>query len=311
MSSTELRQRLFACQRENRRLADEALNNRTQAERALRDRVHDSVRADLETQRRTLGTNRSTLAALPMDDLVERIATLSFENALLSERLQVQTNADALQARLDVCEEENRYVQEGGAIPSIRKNHHKNRGLLLELERRDPVMVQQLRAAARIEAGLPPAPEVETDILVERGTADELGIVHDDDDWRVVADVIPKTPAAVAGVSPGALILAVDRVTMEPEDEDLFIRATLKPSFYLTVSETKMTLCPASYIDQLAKAVSGIKVAIAASDAGYALNVTHPLLQNQEALNNAWTSVETSCETLRQLYLLRKSMREK
>ena len=177
-------------------------------------------------------------------------------------------------------------------------------------------MVRDLRAAARVEAGLPPSPEVETDRRLSLRPGEPCGLVHDADDWRVVVDVAHGSPAERAGLSAGCTIVAVDGVGgVGGSDEDLAaFRAACAGRLYVSVRVAETVVAPqaAACLTQLVRALSGAKLSLAALETvGCALSTSPELLGNQRAVDGAWEGLRSGCETLRQLYLLRDSLRRK
>ncbi|KAJ9461134.1 hypothetical protein DIPPA_28914 [Diplonema papillatum] len=283
----ELRRRLFACQKVNRHLEEERDRKESVVEHACRNRIRNEVETKLELMRESIPTDE--LEARPSSELARLLKEILLENRLLAERADAASDSRA---------------RHWPAIDGGNGTHGKEAGT------HDEALVHELRAAVRVELGLPPVPEVDRDILIVKAHPNEpLGIVHDSDDWRLVAAVQENSPAQRAGVEAGCRVKAVNRCSVAAEDGfGQFSAGAAQASFFLTVAQ-RVDQDPAAMLGFLGAAVNGTRSTIAAGPYGGSINaISDALESNSRAVETVWDAVKQNTEALRQLYLLRQAV---
>ena len=281
LSTDELRRRFVALQTEFKRLEgleEETINR-------CRERIDNEVLSRLEVMREQC-SDSGLIYSMSENELRSKVMILVSENRKLSEQNQ---GSEHLSEMISLKEE--------------------NKSLLRELESRDTILVRQLQAAARLEAGLPAVIDTQRSVTVSRSIKESIGLIHDKDDWRTVVEVVEGSPAWTAGIQGGVYLVSADGVDLKSISSlSEFMSFVSKSSFTLNIIDQVEDYQPSSKISQLSLTIQSQRSLIGSVDAPL-LSPSPPLVENTNAIETAWETIKRDCDVLRHLYLLRQSIK--
>eukprot|EP01062_Namystynia_karyoxenos_P084049 TRINITY_DN980_c0_g4_i3.p1 TRINITY_DN980_c0_g4~~TRINITY_DN980_c0_g4_i3.p1 ORF type:complete len:2938 (+),score=1123.41 TRINITY_DN980_c0_g4_i3:984-8816(+) len=291
----ELAARFVVLQREFQQLQEESAARAEAVQRACRDRARDEVREEL-ARLREQAAQEAAATHRGVPELCQRVAALVAENRMLS------GDEDRVRLQNEIVELRHRAVEAEASLADMQR----------EAERKQAEEQKCLRAAELQMAREEEVYEVRR-ATITRMEGTRVGIIHNADDWRLVEEVEQGSPAHSAGITPGATLLRMDDKELQPGDAGWreYLEKVNSPehnSFQLEIREAQVDQRPATQVRILGEAIRGYRKKLMPAMEMGGEEMAADLHQNALALDRVWGTLDRNVESLRQLYLFRRTL---